>query len=113
MQKTTDTSGGFHAHSYFAPDTRGRAIAIREAAGDHFDVVLGRVWDHPVGPHPCPSFQIAFEPSQFGAVVPWLMLNRDGLDVLVHPETGDDVPDHTVQALWLGTMRELDIDKLR
>ncbi len=23
--------------------------------------------------------------------VPWIMLNRDGLDVLLHPETGDEV----------------------
>jgi DOPA 4,5-dioxygenase len=30
------------------------------------------------------------------------MLNRDGLDVLLHPETGDDPLDHTVYAAWLG-----------
>jgi len=40
-------------------------------------------------------------------------LNREGLDVLVHPETGDDVADHMVHALWLGKKLELDIEALR
>jgi aromatic ring-cleaving dioxygenase len=30
------------------------------------------------------------------------MLNRDGLVVLVHPETGNDLIDHTTHAAWLG-----------
>ena len=30
------------------------------------------------------------------------MLNRGGLDVLLHPETGDDLADHTAHAVWLG-----------
>jgi DOPA 4,5-dioxygenase len=31
------------------------------------------------------------------------MLNREGLDVLVHPETGDGRGDHVDRSLWLGT----------
>jgi DOPA 4,5-dioxygenase len=30
------------------------------------------------------------------------MLNRDGLSVLLHPETGDDYRDHSAHAAWLG-----------
>ena len=41
------------------------------------------------------------------------MLNHAGLDVLIHPETGDDVADHTEQALWLGQKLELNIEFLR
>ena len=37
----------------------------------------------------------------------------DGLDVLVHPETGDDVADHTDHAIWLGARLPLDVDSLR
>ena len=37
-----------------------------------------------------------------GAFVPWLMLNRDDLVVLIHPETGDDLTDHTAHAAWFG-----------
>jgi DOPA 4,5-dioxygenase len=30
------------------------------------------------------------------------MLNRQGLSVLVHPNTGRSLDDHLVHALWLG-----------
>jgi aromatic ring-cleaving dioxygenase len=55
-----------------------------------------------VGPHPAPQFQIIFTKAQFHKVVPWMMLNREGLDTLVHPLTEDMVDDHTVYALCLG-----------
>jgi aromatic ring-cleaving dioxygenase len=57
--------------------------------------------------------QVAFLPSQFGKVVPWLMLHREGLDILVHPETGDDLADHTLHSLWLGQKLELNVEFLR
>ncbi|MEE9568592.1 MAG: DOPA 4,5-dioxygenase family protein, partial [Candidatus Binatia bacterium] len=43
----------------------------------------------------------------------WLMLNREGLDVLVHPETGDNVSDHIDRALWLGKKLDLDVEHLQ
>jgi aromatic ring-cleaving dioxygenase len=30
------------------------------------------------------------------------MLNRDGPNFLLHPETGDDPADHPAHAAWLG-----------
>jgi aromatic ring-cleaving dioxygenase len=38
------------------------------------------------------------------------MLNRDGLAVLLHPETGDDYRDHTAHAAWLGAMLPLRLE---
>jgi DOPA 4,5-dioxygenase len=58
-------------------------------------------------------YQVAFLPPQFGTVVPWLMLHREGLDILVHPETGDDVADHTERSLWLGEKLEMKVEVLR
>jgi len=58
-------------------------------------------------------YQVAFLPPQFGTVVPWLMLHREELDILVHPETGDDVADHTLHSLWLGEKLELNVEVLR
>ena len=58
-------------------------------------------------------YQVKFLPNQFAKVVPWLMLNHEGLDILIHPETGDDVIDHTDHALWLGEKLELNIEFLR
>ena len=47
-------------------------------------------------------YQVAFAVAEFPRLVPWLMLNRDGLDVLVHPLSGDSLADHTRFAMWLG-----------
>ncbi len=41
------------------------------------------------------------------------MLNRGRLDVLVHPETGDDVADHGDFALWLGRVLPIDFEAVR
>jgi aromatic ring-cleaving dioxygenase len=103
---------GFHAHIYYAPETREVAARVREGLAA-FEVRLGRWHDRPIGPHPQAMYQIAFLPDQFAQVVPWLMLHREGLDILVHPETGDDVVDHTDYALWLGQKLDLNIEILR
>jgi aromatic ring-cleaving dioxygenase len=58
-------------------------------------------------------YEVAFALDQFGPLVTWLMLNRDGLSILVHPLTGDPVADHTKTPLWLGEPQPLDIDCLR
>jgi len=58
--------------------------------------------DAPRGPHPVPQFRFTFTAAQFENVVPWLMLNRQGLDVLVHPLTGNSYDDHSRYAVWLG-----------
>ena len=104
---------GYHAHIYYEPSTRPRAERLREAIGAGFDVTLGRWHDRPVGPHPQSMYQVAFPVAEFPRLVPWLMLNRDGLDVLVHPLTGDDYEDHARHALWLGHVLALDLGSLR
>ena len=58
-------------------------------------------------------YQIAFAAAEFPRLVPWLMLNRDGLDVLVHPLSGDSLADHTQFAMWLGQALPLRLDVLR
>jgi len=41
------------------------------------------------------------------------MLNRDGLDVLVHPLSDSSYRDHTAFAMWLGEPVALKTDTLR
>ena len=101
----------WHAHAYFDAATRDAAWALREAIGAHFAdaVAVGRFHDRPVGPHPMWSFQVAFAPDRFAAVVGWLALNHGALDVLVHPNTGDELSDHRDRAMWIGRSHTLDL----
>ena len=103
---------GYHAHIYYDDSTRDAAAKLREAIAARFEVRLGRWRDEPVGPHPVAMYQVAFDADQFAAIVPWLMVNREGLTILVHPETGDDVPDHRDFPLWLGAVLPLNIEFL-
>ena len=100
----------YHAHVYFDAETREPARRLREAVEERFDdIAMGRWHEKPVGPHPCWSYQIAFKPALFAELVPWLALNRRGLTVFIHPETGDDLADHRDHCLWLGRQREIDL----
>jgi len=104
---------GYHAHVYYSPQTRLVAERLRAAIGERFQVRLGSWHDEPVGPHPISMYQVAFVGEEFSGLVPWLMLNREGLDVLVHPLTDDSVADHTRFAAWLATPLALRLDVLR
>jgi aromatic ring-cleaving dioxygenase len=104
---------GYHAHVYYTPTTRAVAERLRERIGAGFEVTLGRWHDRLVGPHTASMYQVAFPVAEFPRLVPWLMLNREGLDILVHPLTGDDYEDHARFALWLGEKLALDLEGLR
>ncbi len=100
----------YHAHVYYRdPDERARAAVLRDAVDGQFDVALGRWRDTPVGPHPLPMYQVSFAADTFAAILPWLMLNRHGLTILIHPVTGDDVADHREHPFWMGETLALDI----
>ena len=104
----------YHAHIYYDPQTRERAACLREGVAVAFPAaILGRWHDAPVGPHPQSMYQIAFPRELLAAFVPWLMLNRDGLTVLLHPETGDDYVDHSAHAAWFGAVLPLRLEMFR
>ena len=103
----------YHAHIYYDDASRDTAARIRESIERSFKVEMGRWRDAPVGPHPQSMYQVKFEPEEFARIVPWLMLNRAGLSILVHPETTDAYTDHAVNALWLGEKLNLRLDVLR
>ena len=104
----------WHAHIYFHDAAqKAKALELREAIGARFDTRLGRVHDVPVGPHPIGMYQVAFANPLFAEFVPWLALNRGGLDILVHPNTHDEVADHSAHAMWMGAVLPLNLDVLR
>jgi DOPA 4,5-dioxygenase len=103
----------FHAHIYYDPaSTRRQAEWLRERVAERFIVRNGNWHDVPVGPHPSAMFQISFAKEVFSQIVPWLMLNRAGLTILVHPNTDRPRDDHLVHALWMGSVLPLDAARL-
>jgi aromatic ring-cleaving dioxygenase len=109
--QSVDIIENYHAHIYFdGAEQRVTAAAVREAISRHFAVWISDLWDRPIGPHPLPMFEVAFETKQFAEIVPWLMLNRNGLAVLVHPNTGRPRRDHLQDSLWLGQVLELIVE---
>jgi aromatic ring-cleaving dioxygenase len=103
---------GYHAHVYFDAASREQARALCAAAGRTLGVTVGRLHDKPVGPHPRGSCQLAFGAERFAAVIPWLILNRNGLTVFAHAETGNALKDHTEHVLWLGPSETLNLAAL-
>ena len=101
---------GYHAHIYYDAETKKSAARLRRQIGANFDTVLGRWHDKPVGPHPVSFYLVAFAPHLFAEIIPWMALNRGGLNVLIHPETGDDLADHSSHAMWLGESIDLRLE---
>ena len=104
---------GFHAHIYYDAETKPIAARLRATLLEKFAVEPGGVSDEPAGPHPISQCNVIFKTEEFQNVVPWLMLNREGLDVLVHPLTQSNYDDHSKNAMWLGTPVPLKLDVLR
>jgi DOPA 4,5-dioxygenase len=103
----------FHAHVYYDAATRAQALALCQAAGSTFGVKVGRMHDNPVGPHPRGSCQLTVPADRFDAVIPWLILQRKGLTVFAHAQTGNALKDHTDHVLWLGPSEALELSALK
>ena len=93
----------YHAHIYYDPQSsKADAEILRRQIAERFSVRVGNWHDELVGPHKQSMYQIAFGTAVFATLVPWLMLNRRGLSILVHPNTERPRDDHLIQSLWLG-----------
>jgi DOPA 4,5-dioxygenase len=104
----------WHAHVYFDATTRDAAWRLREAIEAHFAdaLTMGRFHERPVGPHPMWSYQLGFGSERLTEVVEWLAINRDGLDVFLHPNTGNALVDHRDREVWIGRSHELVLENL-
>lgn len=103
----------FHAHIYYDESSYEQAAALCDTAGNHFDISVGRKHKQAIGPHPKWSCQLAFKPEVFGELIPWLALNRNALTVFIHPETGDDLKDHSEYAIWMGRVEKLNLEMFK
>jgi aromatic ring-cleaving dioxygenase len=104
---------GYHAHIYFEPGNPEPAAKVRELIARTFPHArLGGWRPMPVGPHTKAMYLIEIMPGDFAQIIPWLMLNRRGLSVLVHPFTGNGAEDHAVNSFWMGESLALKTENL-
>jgi aromatic ring-cleaving dioxygenase len=103
----------FHAHIYFDPHEISAAQSIAREANALLDVAVGRFHERPVGPHPRGSCQLTVPPERFGDFAAWAVLNRLGLTIFAHADTGDDLADHSAHVIWFGPSEPLDLSIFR
>ncbi len=114
MAASIEKPQDYHAHIYFDAGSRDRARAFCEKISREFsEALVGAFHEKNVGPHPRWSCQVTFSLDLFSAFVPWLMLNRDGLTIFLHPNTDDVIADHERFPIWMGEMLPLNMDKLK
>ncbi|QSZ30438.1 hypothetical protein DSL72_004961 [Monilinia vaccinii-corymbosi] len=113
--------GGFDVHIYHLQKNKTQAKFARELweriRREFPELRIYRFWEEPVGPHPVAMFEVnIFTPAQFGAFIPWLVINRGPLSALIHPNTVDEngklldeERDHTQRATWMGEKFPLDM----
>ncbi|OCK82784.1 hypothetical protein K432DRAFT_209671 [Lepidopterella palustris CBS 459.81] len=104
---TNGSRGGFDIHIYFLQSDEEQlkfATQLWERVRREFpELRIYRIFDKPIGPHPMGMFEVnVFTPEQFGAFIPWLVINRGPLSALIHPNTDDGERDHTQRATWMG-----------
>ncbi|KAF2005865.1 hypothetical protein P154DRAFT_518117 [Amniculicola lignicola CBS 123094] len=115
---TNGRRGGFDVHIYFVQSDEEEtkyATELWERIRREFpELRIYRVWDRPIGPHITGMFEVnIFTPEQFGAFIPWLVINRGPLSALLHPNTDDELRDHTQRATWLGQELPLHLKMFR
>jgi aromatic ring-cleaving dioxygenase len=103
----------YHAHIYHGPGQRAASDALHARltelqGGEIADLLMvGKLREGPVGPHPLPQFEIHFLKRALPQVLP--LIEAAGLRALVHPLTDDDLADHTTLAHWIGAPLDLDL----
>lgn len=69
-----------------------KQLKVEKAIGPHYDLF----WEVDVA-----------RVDVFGKILSWFVQHHGSLSVLVHPQTGFDLLDHTHHALWLGEKKQL------
>jgi aromatic ring-cleaving dioxygenase len=103
----------YHAHVYYDTVSRDRAADLHAMIEARFAVQVYPLRDAPAGPHLSAQYRIDFDSNQFSTLVPYLMMNRMELIVLVHPQSGRPRDDHTLNALWMGGVLPADLAFMR
>lgn len=103
-------------HVYYDDEKRAESNAIRDRLLAEFAdyakegaiIVKKLQLENAIGPH----YDLFWEADVarvdvFAKVLSWFVQNHGSLSVLIHPQTGHNLLDHTHHALWLGEKRRL------
>jgi aromatic ring-cleaving dioxygenase len=108
-----DPAHPYHAHIYYDAQSWETARRLHQELSDMLVggtlanlVLVGKMYETGVGPHPMPQFEIQFLASAVPDIT--RILAATGLRALIHPLTDDDLADHTTLAVWLGEPVPLD-----
>jgi aromatic ring-cleaving dioxygenase len=99
----------FHIHLYYDETTIDLAKDLASKTKEEFSIGVGRFHEKNVGPHPRWSVQLSVPTDLFGEVLTSVALNRKGLTIFSHPDTGNDLIDHTDNAIWMGEILNLNL----
>ena len=121
-------TNGYDIHVVFQPAELDKASALFRSFTDYLSrhriaVERALLFEEPVGPWPCPMWQVLLPQhqemhAQLGLCISWLMLNRGSFSVMIHPNTRQDeqrggpYEDHSANLLWLGEGLPLKLDML-
>jgi DOPA 4,5-dioxygenase len=109
--ESIDIIQDWHVHVYYDETSKTVAQSLRGDIETEFaGLAIGRMHDKPVGPHPEGSFQVLVPNDRMAEVASWFALNRQGLTVLLHPNTQDDLKDHRDYPIWYGTAPKLNYE---
>jgi DOPA 4,5-dioxygenase len=114
-EMSIDEIDSYHAHVYYEMHNGFEtAKELAQLISNRFqNILVSNLIERPVGPHPVPMFEADFSIETFHTFVPWLMLNRQNLNILIHPNTKDMYADHLIYPIWLGNKLELNEEFLR
>ncbi|KAL0481757.1 hypothetical protein AKO1_012357 [Acrasis kona] len=107
----------YDLHIYYFPNSaasKSHADKLFAYAKNTWSDLYIKMFTAPIGPHPIPMFEIDIPQAhpKFSDILSWIMINRGNSSALLHPNTGDEMKDHTVSATWVGQPVPLNFEYL-
>lgn len=100
----------FHSHIYFDENKIVKAENFHKKFSQlSLPIQISKLIHKPIGPHPFPMFEVDFKGEHFLAMIHFMQENRDGLSILIHPLSGNEILDHTDHAMFLGKKEKLNL----
>lgn len=103
-------------HVYYDDATRDESNALKsrllndfpEYASEGSIIVKQLPVENPIGPHYYLFWEVdVARVDVFAKILSWFVQHHGSLSILIHPQTGFDLKDHTDHALWLGEKKEI------